>query len=106
MFRDIAHKFAEREMLPKLREYEVEGKYQHELIGKAAKMGLIAPHISQEFGGLGLDYLTPAVILRSCVGLVIVHTQFLRWSRSARVYYRKDSYSRAEAEVITADVSG
>ncbi len=62
MFRDMAHKFAEQEMLPKLREYEVAGKYQHELIEKAAKVGLIAPHISQEYGGLGLDFLTSAVI--------------------------------------------
>ena len=62
MFRNMAHKFAEREMLPNLREYEVAGKYQHELIGKAAKLGLVAPHISQEYGGLGLDYLTTAII--------------------------------------------
>jgi alkylation response protein AidB-like acyl-CoA dehydrogenase len=62
MFRDMAHKFAEQEMLPELRQYEVEGKYQHDIITKAAKVGLVAPHISQEYGGLGLDYLTSAVI--------------------------------------------
>jgi alkylation response protein AidB-like acyl-CoA dehydrogenase len=62
MFRDMAHKFAEQEMLPRLREHEVAGKYQHELIAKAAKVGLVAPHISQEYGGLGLDYLTTSLI--------------------------------------------
>lgn len=63
MFRDLAHKFAEQEMLPRLREYEVDGEYQHELVEKAAKVGLIAPHISQEYGGLGLDYVTTALIM-------------------------------------------
>ena len=52
MFRDMAHKFAEQEMLPELRQHEVEGKYQHDIIAKAAKVGLVAPHISQEYGGV------------------------------------------------------
>lgn len=63
MFRSMAHKFAEQEMLPRLREHEVEGKHDDGLIEKATKVGLIAPHISQEYGGLGLDYLTTSLIL-------------------------------------------
>lgn len=63
MFKDLAHKFAEQEMLPRLRQHELEQKYDAELIKKAAKVSLVAPHISQEYGGLGLDYGTLAVIL-------------------------------------------
>lgn len=62
MFQDMARKFAGQEMLPRLREHEVEGKYDEGLIEKAKKVGLIAPHISQEYGGLGLDYLTTSLI--------------------------------------------
>lgn len=62
MFRDMTHKFAEQEMLPRLREHEVEGKYDHGIVEKAKKVGLIAPHISQEYGGLGLDCVTLAII--------------------------------------------
>ncbi len=63
MFRDLAHKFAEQEMLPGLREHEVEGKYDHTVIEKARQVGLIAPHISQQYGGLGLGYSTLALIM-------------------------------------------
>lgn len=62
MFRDLAHKFAEQEMLPGLREREIKGEYDHTLTEKAKKVGLIAPHISQKYGGLGVDYVTLAPI--------------------------------------------
>jgi alkylation response protein AidB-like acyl-CoA dehydrogenase len=62
MFRDMARKFAEEEMLPTLKEYERQEKFNWEIIKKMAPLGLLGVHIPPEYGGLGLDYLTSAII--------------------------------------------
>jgi alkylation response protein AidB-like acyl-CoA dehydrogenase len=62
MFRDMARKFAEQEMSPTLKEYERQRKINYDVIKKMASLGLIGAHIPQEYGGLGLDYTTAAII--------------------------------------------
>jgi butyryl-CoA dehydrogenase len=62
MFRDMARKFAEQEMLPTLKEYERQRKINYDVIKKLGSLGLIGAHIPQEYGGLGLDYTTAAII--------------------------------------------
>ena len=32
-----------------------------EMVAKARKVGLVAPHVSEEFGGLGLEFLFPGL---------------------------------------------
>lgn len=62
MFQQMAREFAEREMLPTLKENVREDKFDRSIIKKLASQGLLAPHMPQEYGGLGLDYLTSAII--------------------------------------------
>jgi alkylation response protein AidB-like acyl-CoA dehydrogenase len=62
MFRNMARKFAQREMLPTLKEYERERKVNYDVIKKLGSLGLIGVQIPQEYGGLGLDYTTAAII--------------------------------------------
>jgi alkylation response protein AidB-like acyl-CoA dehydrogenase len=62
MFRDMARKFAEQEMLPTLKDHERQHKINYEVIKKMGALGLIGVHIPQEYGGLGLDYTTSAII--------------------------------------------
>jgi alkylation response protein AidB-like acyl-CoA dehydrogenase len=62
MFRDMARKFAEQEILPTLKENERQEKFDVGIIKKMASQGLLAPHMPQEYGGLGLDYVTSAII--------------------------------------------
>jgi butyryl-CoA dehydrogenase len=62
MFRDMARKFAEQEMLPTLKDYERQRKINYDIIKKMGSLGLIGAHIPQEYGGLGLDYTTTAII--------------------------------------------
>ena len=62
MFQDLARKFAEQEILPTLKENERQEKFNVGIIKKLASQGLLAPHLPQEYGGLGLDYLTSALI--------------------------------------------
>jgi len=65
MFQDMARKFAEQEILPPLKENERQEKFDPSIIKKLAAQGLLAPHIPQEYGGLGLDYITSAIIWES-----------------------------------------
>lgn len=62
MFRNMVRKFAEQEMLPTLKDYERQHKINYDVIKKMASLGLIGAHIPQEYGGLGLDYTTSAII--------------------------------------------
>jgi len=62
MFKNLARRFAEEEILPSLKEYEREGKLQRDNIRKLGQLGLIGSYIPEEYGGLNLDYLTCAVI--------------------------------------------
>jgi alkylation response protein AidB-like acyl-CoA dehydrogenase len=65
MFQDMARKFAEKEILPSLKENERLEKFDPGIIKKFASQGLLAPHIPREYGGLGLDYVTSAIIWES-----------------------------------------
>ena len=62
MFRDMARKFAEQEIQPTLKKNIRQEKFDPEIIKKMASQGLLAPHMPREYGGLGLDYVTSAVI--------------------------------------------
>jgi len=62
MFRDMARKFAEQEILPTLKENERQERFDISILKKMAAQGLLAPHLPQKYGGLGLDYVTSAII--------------------------------------------
>ena len=75
MFRDMARKFADLEILPPLKENERQEKFDPALIKKMAAQGLLAPHMPQEYGGLGLDYVTSALIWESLCSASLAVTQ-------------------------------
>src|SRR5512139_1269555 len=62
MLKDMSRKFAEREMLPSLREYESARKVNHGLLKKMASLGLRGIQIPKEFGGAGLSYSDAVII--------------------------------------------
>lgn len=65
MFQNMARKFAEQEILPPLKENERQERFDSSIIQKLAAQGLLAPHLPQEYGGLGLDYVTAVIIWES-----------------------------------------
>ena len=75
MFRDMARKFADLEIFPPLKENERQEKFDFALIKKMAAQGLLAPHMPQEYGGLGLDYLTSSIIWESLCSASLAVTQ-------------------------------
>ena len=63
MFRDMAHKFAEQEILPYLKEYEREERYLEQVVEKVKPTGLMGAPLPEKYGGLGVDRVTLAIIL-------------------------------------------
>lgn len=62
MIRQTTRNFAEKEIRPKVDEYEKEGRYPLPEIKKMAELGLVGPLIPQEYGGAGLDYVSYGII--------------------------------------------
>ena len=60
--REEVRRFADEEIRPVATEYDVDEKYPHEVMDKAADMGLLAPHIPVEYGGVGYSSLENAIL--------------------------------------------
>jgi acyl-CoA dehydrogenase len=60
--RELAHDFAKKEIRPVAWELDRDSKFPHEIIEKAWEVGLMNSHISEEYGGPGLDYLSGCLI--------------------------------------------
>ena len=63
MFRDMARKFAEQEIIPTLKDYERRDKCDTEIYKKLASLGLLGINLPEKYGGLDLDCTTMAIIM-------------------------------------------
>jgi alkylation response protein AidB-like acyl-CoA dehydrogenase len=61
--RDEVRRFADNEIADVAGEYDEKEKFPHEIVDKAAEMGLTGPYIPIEYGGAGYDTLTTALIV-------------------------------------------
>ena len=55
--------FVERKIIPVASQLEHRDEYPHALVAEMAEMGLFGCNVSEEFGGLGLDYTTFAMVI-------------------------------------------
>ena len=60
--RELAHNFAEKEIRPVAWDYDRDGTWPQEIVNKAWEVGLMNTHISEDYGGPGLDYLSGCLI--------------------------------------------
>ncbi|WP_254763509.1 acyl-CoA dehydrogenase family protein [Natrinema marinum] len=60
--RDEVRRFAENEIVPNAEEYDTEEKFPHEIVDKAAEMGLVGSSIPIEYGGAGYSTLESIII--------------------------------------------
>ena len=61
--REEVRRFAENEIEPYAEEYDVEEKYPHEIVEKAAEMGLTGSYIPMDYGGAGYSILDTTIIV-------------------------------------------
>ena len=80
--REEVRRFAENEIEPVASEYDQEEKYPHDIMDKAAEMGLLGAHIPLEYGGAGYSNLESAIITEELfvvdpgIGLCITSAAF------------------------------
>ncbi len=60
--RELAHNFAEKEIRPVAWDYDRDSTWPQEIVEKAWEVGLMNVHITEEYGGPGLDYLSGCLI--------------------------------------------
>lgn len=66
---DTIRRFVEREVVPVASKHDHENSYPHELVARMNELGLFGATIPTEYGGLGLDFSTYAMIIEElCVG--------------------------------------
>jgi alkylation response protein AidB-like acyl-CoA dehydrogenase len=80
---DTVRRFVEREVMPAARDLEHDDRYPHALVGRMKELGLFGATIPVEYGGLGLDYTTYAMIVEelcrgwmSLSGVLNTHLMF------------------------------
>jgi len=61
--RDLARKFAQERVAPGYLERERSGTFDFKLMREMGELGLIAPELPKEFGGMGLEFLYSGVII-------------------------------------------
>lgn len=71
--RDLAHEFAEKEIVPRARHHDETGEYPHEICRKAWEIGLMNTHVPEAYGGAGLGVLDGCLIAEetawACTGV-------------------------------------
>ena len=86
LIQEAAREFAEREILPRVRDNDRAGRFDRELARKLGEVGFLGAPVAEEYGGRGLDYVS--------YGLV------------AEEIGRADSSARTVVSVITSLVAG
>ena len=61
--RDEVRRFAENEIEPVAAEYDREETFPHDVHNEAAELGFVGAGVPVEYGGIGYDYLTNAIIV-------------------------------------------
>jgi alkylation response protein AidB-like acyl-CoA dehydrogenase len=61
-FRDVLREFVDAEIRPVARDWEHAGRYPTEIVEKMKEMGLFGMTIPEEYGGLGLDLVSLALV--------------------------------------------
>jgi alkylation response protein AidB-like acyl-CoA dehydrogenase len=71
--RELAHEFAANELRPVASEWDEREDFPHDLLAKAARLGLTSCSIPREHGGAGVDAVTGALVAEElswgCAGL-------------------------------------
>src|SRR5829696_3261897 len=79
--RDMVREFAQREVAPYIRDWDAKGEFHREVLTKMGELGILGLPIPEQYGGLGLDYVSLAL---ACEELEYVDT-FLRVIMSVHI---------------------
>jgi butyryl-CoA dehydrogenase len=63
LIRETARDFADKEIAPRARENDREGRFDTEMVTKLGEMGFLGSILPEEYGGRGIDYRTYGLIV-------------------------------------------
>ncbi len=63
MLRDTVREFAQRELAPKALALDEKGEFLHDIVRKAAELGLVGIITSKEYGGSGMGHLARMIMI-------------------------------------------
>ena len=63
LIQETAREFADKEILPRVRDNDRAGRFDRELATKMGEMGYLGAPVAEEYGGRGLDYLGYGLIV-------------------------------------------
>ncbi|HET7120481.1 MAG TPA: acyl-CoA dehydrogenase family protein [Solirubrobacterales bacterium] len=86
LIKEAAREFAEREILPRVRDNDRAGRFDRELARKLGAIGFLGAPVAEEYGGRSLDYVSYGLI--------------------AEEIGRADSSARTVVSVVTSLVAG
>ena len=76
-FQDTASRFAREKLAPGYQRREVEGRIDRALVHEMGSLGLIAPELPEEFGGLGTTSLTSGLIAEA-IGYADINAAYIQ----------------------------
>ncbi len=76
---DTARAFVTKEVAPRIEEFEREEYYSKDLAKKMGALGLVGGTIPEEYGGLGLDYITLALLLEELATVDVMTAVIAGW---------------------------
>jgi alkylation response protein AidB-like acyl-CoA dehydrogenase len=76
---DTAAEFARNEIEPHVAQFERDERFPRELIVKMGEIGLLGGTIPEEYGGLGLDYLTLTLLLEELAYIDVTAAVIAGW---------------------------
>ena len=71
MIRRTAREFAEREIIPGARERDRGEIFPHDIIARLGALGFLGPTVPEQYGGLGLDFISVGALTHSVKALDI-----------------------------------
>ncbi|MBN8477528.1 MAG: acyl-CoA dehydrogenase family protein [Burkholderiales bacterium] len=76
---DLAAEFARNEIAPRVAEFEREERFPRELATRMGEIGLLGGTIPEAYGGLGLDYLTLALLIEEIAYVDVTAAVIAGW---------------------------
>ena len=94
-FQETARRFAREKLAPGYQRREVEGRIDRALVREMGNLGLIAPELPEQMGGLGAPSLTSGLIAEA-IGYADINAAYIQILRLAeRQDHRRSCVSRA-----------
>lgn len=106
MFRDMVRRFIDKEIAPYHEQWEKDGIVPRELWLKAGEMGLLCCTISEEFGGVGADYLYDVIVFEELFRSGFSGPGFLIHTDLVATYINSFGTDEQKARILPKMVSG